>query len=214
MQARHAGNRYRRADDNNQAEHNRNGADSENGPNNAEFWLRNWVVGPPIGAPHISLNVKTEIDDDFTDLLDSLNGNNNEGKENNNNLKLYDQNKADNNEAADRKGSSPPAKKDNTATGNNQENNRNDSNDKKRKGNENNKGDGGKRNQQDSKKPASDDIKLEPAAEDPVLDIQKIKKPNNDKNDSSKESKSSDDNPQKIKDGADIGRNEYRYSFR
>lgn len=33
-------------------------------PNDIAFWLRNLVVGPPVGAPHITLHVNSKIDDD------------------------------------------------------------------------------------------------------------------------------------------------------
>lgn len=35
-------------------------------PSDIAFWLRNLVVGPPLGAPHITLNVNSKIDDDPT----------------------------------------------------------------------------------------------------------------------------------------------------
>lgn len=48
MQARHVGNRFRRADNNNGNPNEK--TDVGNNRNNADFWLKNWVVGPPIGC--------------------------------------------------------------------------------------------------------------------------------------------------------------------
>lgn len=73
VHTRHVGYRNRRADanpSNKSTEAPKKQATTKETPNDFEFWLRNLVVGPPLGAPHITLNVKTKLDDD--DLTGSI----------------------------------------------------------------------------------------------------------------------------------------------
>lgn len=123
-QARQIGNRFRRDDNNQKLDDNKTDteAQAEQGPGNDEFWLRNLVVGPPVGAPHITLNVNSKLDDEFTDAIiagirDEI-SNKNDKVENNSNVanklkqeKNEEQNKKDDNAKADEKLKETPKEK-------------------------------------------------------------------------------------------------------
>lgn len=146
-QARHIGNRYRR-EDKQQTE----ATVEKKSEDFAALLLRNLVVGPPVGAPHISLNVNSKIDDGLVDLINDANKK----------LKIEVQEKVDEGggeeakkpteekkeerkeESADNKGSSPPTAENNSANADNPENNKSDTNDKKADAPADNKDDGGK----------------------------------------------------------------------
>lgn len=80
-QARHIGNRFRRNDLS--ANGNDKKSDAEPIPTEVEFWLKNLIVGPPAGAPHISLNVNSKLDDSLSDaILKSINDGQNRDRDN------------------------------------------------------------------------------------------------------------------------------------
>lgn len=75
-QARHIGNNRFRREDSQQSE-----ASTEKSVDVSELLLKNLVVGPPAGAPQISLNVNSKLDDSLIEFINDAENKNVQEKE-------------------------------------------------------------------------------------------------------------------------------------
>lgn len=145
-QARHIGNNRLRREDNHQSE-----ASTEKSVDVSELLLKNLVVGPPAGAPQISLNVNSKLDDGLIEFINGAESKNVQEKE-----EPKKSTEAKSTVENDEKAGSSTSKPNNSAKSNGEENNRSDSADKKADAIGNTKDDGNKDTPKESDKPKSD----------------------------------------------------------
>lgn len=189
VHARHVGNRFRRADNN---EGIPKKTDIGINPSN-EFWLRNLVVGPPIGAPHITLtqDVRNNLDGDIADVIRHLNADNENQSENeNNNLKQFVIDKKE--EANEPRGSSEKPVEKTKSVNNVQASGENSSNNGTGNTDKNAQSDRNKKNREKVNKSTSFIIDVKSTAKDNADNGQETKKQDNNRSDTTKESKPED----------------------
>lgn len=216
MQGRHVGYRFRRAD-NNEGNPNKK-IDVAINPNNAEFWLKNWVVGPPIGAPHITLDVNSNLDDDIAEVLKNLDNNNEKKSTNENNSKqiveAIDQNEKKNEQANKQKGSSDKPFKATKSVNKDQTSGQNSSSNGTESADSNIQSDGNKKNREKTNKSTNIVVfDLKSTAKDKVDNGQENKKQDDNRSNKTKESKPADSNgtARESKEEPDIGLDEYSF---
>ncbi|XP_055305765.1 protein PF3D7_1417600-like [Sitodiplosis mosellana] len=201
-QARHIGNNRFRRDDNHQSE-----TTTDKNADGPAFWLRNLVVGPPVGAPQISLNVNDKIDDSLIEFINDAQKKVAQEKE-----EAKKPNEGNKVESEDQKGS-PPSKPNNNAKSNGEENKGSDSDGKKADATGNSKNDGSKDTPKESDKSKSDGNFGDKTSEHD--DSKADKKSDDNKNSSNDKSKPkpSDDGGKGKDGGSAVGRG-FGYSFR